>query len=119
MTHVETSPYHPQSNGEIERFDRTVKHDAIRKQTPPTRDDALGVVGDFVEHCNIVRLHSALGYVTPRGFLDGRRKAILAERGRDRKHEAAREKRRLIRQAVPLLPPTTKAKTTPEASNTA
>ncbi len=115
MTHVKTSPHYPQSNGRIERFHRTVKHDAIRRQTPLSKDDALGVVGDFVGHCNTVRLHSALGYVTPRDFLDGRRQAILADR--DRKLEAAREKRRLIRQAASLLPPTPQA-TIPQAANT-
>ena len=115
MTHVKTSPYYPQSNGKIERFHRTIKHDAIRRQTPLSREDALGVVGDFVGHYNTVRLHSALGYVTPNDFLEGKQKAIHDER--DRKLEEAREKRRLIRQAAPLLPPTQQA-TTPVAPNT-
>jgi putative transposase len=38
-----------------------------------------------------VRLHSAIGYVTPQAKLEGKDKAILAER--DRKLEAAREAR--------------------------
>jgi putative transposase len=43
-------------------------------------------------------LHSAIGYVTPEAKLQGRDQAILAER--DRKLEAARERRKEKRQAA-------------------
>ena len=52
----------------------------------------------YVEHYNTVRLHSAIGYVTPQAKLDGRAQAILAER--DRKLEAARDSRKQKRQAA-------------------
>lgn len=97
MTHVKTSPYYPQSNGKIERWHRTLKHDAVRKQTPLSKADADRVVARFVTHYNTERLHSALGYVTPHDYLAGRQPAIHAER--DRKLEAGRERRRLARQA--------------------
>jgi putative transposase len=96
MTHVKTSPYYPQSNGKIERFHRTIKGDCIRQETPLTLEDARRVVARYVEHYNTVRLHSAIGYVTPQAKLQGRDKEILAER--DRKLEAARERRKLQRQ---------------------
>lgn len=99
MTHVKTSPYYPQSNGKLERFHRTLKHDAIRVKTPLTPDDARRVVADFIRHYNEVRLHSAIGYVTPHDLLAGRRDAIHA--ARDRKLEDARERRRHARHAVP------------------
>ena len=97
MTHVKTSPYYPQSNGKIERFHRTLKHDAVRTQTPLTKDDADRVVAKFVAHYNTERLHSAIGYVTPHDVLAGRQTAI--HDARDRKLEAARERRRLARQS--------------------
>lgn len=97
MTHVKTSPYYPQSNGKIERFHRTLKHDAVRTQTPLTKADADRVVATFVAHYNTERLHSALGYVTPHDYLAGRQPAIHAER--DRKLEAARDHRREARKA--------------------
>jgi hypothetical protein len=34
MTHVRTSPFYPQSNGEIERYHRTVKSRCIRPASP-------------------------------------------------------------------------------------
>ena len=49
----------------------------------------------FVEHYNTVRLHSAIGYITPADILAGRAAAIWA--ARDARLEAAREARRLRR----------------------
>jgi len=97
MTHVRTSPYYPQSNGKIERWHRILKEECIRPGTPLTLEDARRLVVRFVEHYNTVRLHSAIGYVTPKDKLDGREQAIFAER--DRKLEAAREGRKQKRQA--------------------
>jgi putative transposase len=91
MTHVRTSPYYPQSNGKLERFHRTIKHDCIRQKTPLSLDDARRTVGEFVLHYNTARLHSAIGYVTPQDLLSGLAPEIFAER--DRKLAEARERR--------------------------
>lgn len=91
MTHVRTSPYYPQSNGKIERWHKTLKGDALRPQAPASLEQARATVTSFVHHYNHVRLHSALGYITPQDVLDGRSEAIWAER--DRKLEAARQTR--------------------------
>jgi transposase InsO family protein len=98
MTHVRTSPYYPQSNGKIERFHRTIKGDCIRTETPLTLEDAQRIVARYVAYYNDVRLHSAIGYITPKDKLEGREKAIFAER--DRKLAEARERRRVQRQAA-------------------
>ena len=97
MTHVRTSPYYPQSNGKIERWHKTLKGDCLRVQVPLSLDDARRLVAGFVDQYNQVRLHSALGYVTPKDRLEGRHKEIGAQR--DRKLAAARERRRQLRQA--------------------
>jgi putative transposase len=96
MTHVRTSPYYPQSNGKIERWHRILKEECIRPGTPLTLEDARRIVGKFVEYYNTVRLHSAIGYVTPKDKLEGRDKEILD--ARDRKLEAARQRRKEKRQ---------------------
>jgi putative transposase len=67
-------------------------------KTPLSLDDARRVVADFVAHYNQVRLHSAIGYVAPADKLAERETVIFAER--DRKLNAAREKRRVARQAA-------------------
>lgn len=96
MTHVRTSPYYPQSNGKIERWHRSLKADCIRPGVPLSVEDARRLVRDFVAHYNEVRLHSAIGYVTPKDKLEGRETLIFAQR--DRKLAEARERRRLARQ---------------------
>ncbi len=96
MTHVKTSPYYPQSNGKIERYHRTIKGDCIRVTKIDSIDDARRVVGQYVEHYNEVRLHSAIGYVTPHTKLAGNEKEVFESR--DRKLDTAREMRRLRRQ---------------------
>jgi len=96
MTHVRTSPYYPQSNGKIERWHGTLKRDCIRPHVPLSLEEARRLVESFVEHYNYARLHSAIGYVTPADKLAGREAEIFAER--DRKLEAARERRRQARQ---------------------
>ena len=97
MTHVTTSPYYPQSNGKLERYHRTIKHDCIRQKTPLSLEEARRVVAEFVQHYNEVRLHSAIGYVTPLDKLSGLAPEIFAER--DRKLGEARERRAARRRA--------------------
>lgn len=97
MTHVKTSPYYPQSNGKIERWHKTLKGDCIRVKVPLSPDDARRIVSDFVAYYNDVRLHSAIGYVTPRARLEGRHQHIHDER--DRKLAEARERRKQVRHA--------------------
>jgi putative transposase len=96
MTHVRTSVYYPQSNGKLERFHKTIKGECIRVQVPLSLEDARRIVTDYVEHYNTVRLHSAIGYVTPNDRLLGNDAAIHA--ARDRKLAEARERRKQVRQ---------------------
>ena len=97
MTHVKTSPYYPQSNGKIERWHKTLKGESIRLQVPLSLDDARRIVADYTAHYNAVRLHSAIGYVTPRDKLEGKDREIFD--ARDRKLADARQRRQQRRQA--------------------
>jgi putative transposase len=92
MTHVRTSPYYPESNGKMERFHQSLKRECIRPKTPVSLDDARQVVAEFVDEYNNKRLHSGIGYVTPRDKLEGRAPAIHRER--KRKLEEAHRRRK-------------------------
>lgn len=104
MTHVRTSPYYPQSNGKLERWHGSLKRECIRPGTPLSLQDARRLVARYVKYYNDVRLHSAIGYVTPRDRLEGRQETIW--QARDRKLTAARERRKAQRQAIPGAAPT-------------
>ena len=91
MTHVRTAPYYPQSNGKIERWHKSLKTECIRPKTPLSLADARRIVNQFVKCYNEQRLHSAIGYVTPKDKLLGKESMIFAER--KRKLEAARKRR--------------------------
>jgi transposase InsO family protein len=97
MTHVRTSPYYPQSNGKLERYHKTIKGACIRVRTPLSLADCVRVVTEFVEHYNNRRLHSAIGYITPKDKLEGKAESIFAQR--DAKLAAARDARKAMRKA--------------------
>ncbi len=63
---------------------------------PLSPDEARRIVADYVAHYNQVRLHSAIGDVTPQDKLRGNDTRIHAER--DRKLAEARERRKQMRQ---------------------
>jgi putative transposase len=91
MTHVRTAPYYPQSNGKLERWNKSIKSECIRPGVPLSVDDAERLIAQYVSVYNEQRLHSSLGYVTPKDMLEGHQKDIHA--ARDRKLEAARRQR--------------------------
>lgn len=95
MTHVRTSPFYPQSNGKLERYHKTIKSDCLRVRTLDSLQDARNAVADFIGKYNNQRLHSAIGYVTPRNKLEGRADAIHARR--EEKLAAARKARKAMR----------------------
>jgi putative transposase len=78
MTHVRTSPCYPQGNGKLERWHSSLKRACIRPQRPVSLADARRLVAEYVTAYNTVRLHSAIGYITPQDHLRGRAAAIFA-----------------------------------------
>lgn len=103
MTHVRTSPYYPQSNGKMERWYGSVKQECIRPKTPLNLEDARQLVADYVVHYNTSRLHSALGYITPKDKLEGREEQIRA--ARKRKMQQARQRRQMANKLTSLQTP--------------
>lgn len=96
MTQVRTSPFYPQSNGKIERFHQTLKNESIRQQVPLSLENAIKIVGNFIEKYNSQRLHSSIGYITPNDKMAGKAEEIW--RNRDEKLETARKLRKSARE---------------------
>ncbi|MEM6456188.1 MAG: integrase core domain-containing protein [Acidobacteriota bacterium] len=80
------------SNGSTKRSRATIKSEVLRRFQPDDPERAREALAAFAEHYNRVRLHSAIGYITPADILAGRQKNIRSER--DQKLERARESRR-------------------------
>jgi transposase InsO family protein len=98
LQHVRTSVNHPQSNGKIERFHRTLTEDCLERQSFLTLEDARKRVAAYIEFYNTKRLHSAIYFLTPEDMLSGRMRERLTVR--DRKLAEAQERRRQMHQAA-------------------
>ena len=81
----------------MERWHKSLKSECIRPGTPLTQEDARRLIQQYVDY-NTVRLHSAIGFITPADMLAGRQAEIHA--ARDRKLEEARKQRQKRRQKV-------------------
>jgi transposase InsO family protein len=79
IRHILAAPFHPQTNGKLERYHQTIKRDVgqIPYEMPSDLEAALAA---FVAYYNYRRYHKALGNVTPADVLHGRRERILQRR---------------------------------------
>jgi len=79
IRHILAAPFHPQTNGKLERYHQTIKREVnqIPYELPGQLERAIA---DFVEYYNFRRYHKALGDVTPADVLYGRREQILQRR---------------------------------------
>ncbi len=81
MEHVRGAPYHPQTQGKIERWHQTLKN-RILLENYYLPGDLEAQVDAFVEHDNHQRYHESLGNLTPADVYFGRGLTILLKRER-------------------------------------
>jgi putative transposase len=79
MDHVRGAPYHPQTQGKIERYHRSLKNILLLDNYySPSELEAK--ISQWVEYYNNRRYHEALGNITPSDMYDGKRNEILKRR---------------------------------------
>ena len=81
MDHVRGAPYHPQTQGKIERWHQTLKN-RILLENYFLPGDLKANIGRFVEHYNHRRYHESLSNLTPADVYFGRGENILIQRER-------------------------------------
>ena len=92
IRHIRAAPFHPQTNGKLERYHQTIKRDV--KQVPyEMASDLEAALAAFVAYYNYRRYHKALGNVTPADVLHGRRERILQRRKEVQAHTIERRRR--------------------------
>ena len=97
IKHILATPFHPQTNGKLERYHQTIKRDV--NQVPyELPADLEAAIAAFVSYYNYRRYHKALGNVTPSDVLKGRRQEIL-QRRKEVKAQTT-ERRRLYNRAL-------------------
>jgi transposase InsO family protein len=93
MEHVRGAPCHPQTQGKIERWHRTLKN-RILLENHYLPGELEAQVEAFVEHYNHRRAHESLENLTPADVYFGRGATILRERERIKRQTI--QQRRLL-----------------------
>lgn len=97
MSHVRGAPYHPQTQGKIERWHQTLKN-RILLENHYLPGDLKAQITAFIEHYNYRRYHESLENLTPADVYFGRGQAILRERARIKRNTITQ--RRLLHQKI-------------------
>lgn len=91
VRHIVASPYHPQTNGKIEGYHRTIKGE-IKMVPYEMPSELLKAIGAFVDYYNYQRYHEGLGDVTPHDVYSGKHFEII-QRRKEAKSKTLQERR--------------------------
>jgi len=79
IEHIRSAPYHPMTQGKIERWHQTLKN-RILLENYFLPGDLEAQIAKFVEHYNHRRYHESLKNLTPADVYHGRAQSILQQR---------------------------------------
>jgi putative transposase len=79
MAHTRGRPYHPQTQGKIERYHRSMKN-VVKLEHYHFPWQLEQAIRDFVAYYNDERYHESLDNVTPSDVYHGRHQEVLSER---------------------------------------
>ena len=79
IRHILATPFHPQTNGKLERYRQTIEGDVnqVPYEAPSDLQEAIAALVSYYNHR---RYRMGLGNVTPADVLNGRREQLLQRR---------------------------------------
>lgn len=95
MGHVRGAPYHPQTQGKIERYHRTMKN-IVKLENYFFPDELRAKLAEFVDYYNNKRYHESLGNVTPADVYFDRAREVKMLR-QEIKMKTLKERRKINR----------------------
>ncbi len=99
MRHTRGRPYHPMTQGKIERWHRSMKN-VVKLENYYSPGELKRAIGRFVTYYNERRYHESLDNVTPADMYDGRRQAIIERRQKIKQRTLERRRRDNLRNAA-------------------
>jgi transposase InsO family protein len=98
IDHTRGKPYHPMTQGKIERYHRSLKN-VVLLDNYYSPEELEREIASFVTYYNNERYHESLNNVTPADVYYGRAQMVLAKRESIRRR-TMRERRRVYEQTV-------------------
>lgn len=96
IKHIRGAPYHPMTQGKIERYHRSLKN-IIKLQHYYSPSQLVEAIDDFVEYYNNQRYHESLDNMTPAVIYYGKEKEVQSKREKiKRKTMALRRQQNLV-----------------------
>ena len=98
---INGKPMHPQTQGKIERYHRTMKN-VIKLDNYYSPEDLIKAIAEFVQYYNNERYHESLRNLTPADVYFGRDKKILKERSRIKEKTLKERRKNYIKEKLEL-----------------
>ena len=92
MAHTRGRPYHPMTQGKIERYHRSMKN-ILLLENYYSPDELVDQINLFIEYYNNQRYHEALNNLTPVDVYCGNAREIMARREKIRKNTLLQRRR--------------------------
>jgi transposase InsO family protein len=99
MRHTRGAPYHPMTQGKIERYHRSMKN-VVKLENYYSPWELERAIAVFVDYYNHRRYHESLGNVTPADMYEGKQVAVLTRRERIKRETMERRRRENLRNAA-------------------
>ena len=103
LDHIRCAPFHPMTQGKIERYHLSMKN-VVELEVYRFPSDLEKAIAGFIQHYNEARYHESLDNVTPADVYFGRAERILKERDQIKQRTLAARRRQTARGTPRGLP---------------